>query len=67
MSLIPHDQRISSCASIVADNYRITSTMCFLFFIVSNQDIVFPSYLMVISDDMISIASQIIVIPHDSS
>ena len=66
MSLIPHDHRAIARAGIVADNYRITSTMCFLFFIVSNQDIVFPSYLMVISDDMISIASQSIVIPHDS-
>ena len=67
MSLIPHDHRAIACAGIVADNYRITSAMCFLFFIVSNQNIVFSSYLMIVPDNMISIASQIIVIPHDSS
>ena len=65
MSLIPHDQRIISCASIVSDNDRITSAMSYLFFIVSNQDIIFPGYFMVIPNDMITTSRYIIVIPSN--
>ena len=65
MSLIPHDQRISSCASIVSDNDRIMPGVSLLFLIVSNDDVVGTSYFMIIPNDMITTSSYIIVIPSN--